>query len=79
VGHKWAEWYQYLSYNDVENLGKYFRRSWHAEYHFLTPVFRVIPIPRTWLRALIKAESALMRALPFLRRFAWITCFVGEF
>lgn len=77
-GFSYAEWRQYLRYEEIRNFAEEFSSYTHAEYHLVTPVFRVVPLPRAWLRRLIDLERSALRRLPFLARFAWLTCIVGR-
>ena len=75
-GFHYAEWRQYLRYEEIRNFAEEFSSYTHAEYHLVAPVFRVVPLPRAWLRRLIDLERSALRRFPFLARFAWLTCIV---
>ncbi len=69
---------RYVTYDELESYAPAFSRYEHREFHFLTPLFRVVPVPRAWLRRLVAWESrALARFRPLARR-AWLACVVGR-
>jgi len=77
-GFHYAEWRQYLRYGEIRNFAEEFSNYDHAEFHLISPIFRAFPIPRDRLRAFFARESRLLHRLPFLARFAWLTCIVGR-
>jgi len=77
-GVDWVTQAGYLTYDDVTSYARFFADYRHAEFHLLSPLFHVIPTPRPWLRFYVAAEAALLRAVPWLRRLAWLTCIVGR-
>lgn len=77
-GFSYAEWRQYLRLKEIRSFAKAFSSYGHAEFHLISPIFRAFPIPRDRLRAFFARESRLLHRLPFLARFAWLTCIVGR-
>ena len=77
-GLDWPATAGYLTYRDIESYAPLFSSYRHAEFHLASPVFHVLPLPRALLRLYLRCEAALLRALPFFRRVAWLTCIVGR-
>lgn len=78
LGEEWLGRANFLTLREIEAYAPLFSNYAHAEYHLVTPLLRVVPLPRAWLRRVIDFEHAALRRFPFLARFAWLTCIVGE-
>ncbi|HUU57080.1 MAG TPA: class I SAM-dependent methyltransferase [bacterium] len=78
LGHEWIQRVSFLTLGEVASYAPLFSAFSHAEYHVATPVLHVVPLPRAWLRRLVNLEHSALRRLPFLARFAWLTCIVGR-
>jgi ubiquinone/menaquinone biosynthesis C-methylase UbiE len=77
-GQKWIERVGYLTPAEIASYAPLFSTYDHAEYHLTTPAFHVVPVPRSWLRRIVEVEHRLLRRVPLLGRFAWLTCIVGR-
>jgi len=78
LGREWLARVNFLTRGEVASYAPLFSSYAHGEYHLLTPLFHVVPLPRAWLRRLIDLEHSALRRLPFVARFAWLTCIVGR-
>jgi ubiquinone/menaquinone biosynthesis C-methylase UbiE len=78
AGQTWIKRVGYLTWGEIESYAPLFSSYAHAEFHLFTPVFHVVPLPRPWLRWLVDLERAVLRRVPLLARFAWLTCIVGR-
>lgn len=77
-GAGWVRHVRYLTYDELESYADGFSRYEHREFHFLTPLFYVFPLPRPWLRRIVDWESRVLRRFRPLARLAWLTCVVGQ-
>ncbi|NIT35087.1 MAG: methyltransferase domain-containing protein [candidate division Zixibacteria bacterium] len=78
AGVEWVKRAAYVTYEELESYAPAFSRYAHGEFHLLTPLCRVIPLPRPLLRRLVAWESRILRRSRWLSRFAWLTCVVGQ-
>ncbi len=80
---KYSRELHYFSLSDIEAIGKEFEEMEHREFHLLSlgALFwqKVIPIPlfyRGTLHLLKLIDRILLRMLPILKRFCWITAMI---
>lgn len=80
---KYSRELHYFAIPDIEAIGKYFEEMEHREFHLLSlgALFwkRIIPIPvfyRWSLQFLKWIDRRLLRLLPLLKRFCWITAMI---
>lgn len=78
LGQEWLKRAHFLTLEEIESYAPLFSSYAHAEYHLATPLLRVAPLPRAWLRRLIDLEHSALHRFPSLARFAWLTCIVGR-
>ena len=74
---------RYFSVRDIETVGAEFEKSEHREFHLsaVSALFwqKCIPIPlfyRWSLRVLKAIDISVLKCLPFLNRFCWITAII---
>jgi SAM-dependent methyltransferase len=77
-GFRYAEWRQYLRPEEIRSYAEEFSAYEHAEYHLISPILRPFRVSRERLQRFFECERRLLRRFPFLARFAWLTCIVGE-
>lgn len=77
-GGEWVRPVGYLTYHELESYAPAFSRYEHGEFHLLTPLCYLFPVPRPWLRRIVEWESRVIRRFRLLARLAWLTCVVGE-
>ena len=77
-GAAWVRHVRYLTYDELESYAPAFSRYEHREFHLLTPLYRLLPLPRPWFRRIVEWESRRMKRFRPLARLAWLTCVVGK-
>ena len=80
---KYSDALHYFSLGDVEGVGAEFENLEHREFHLtaVSALFwqKCISIPRLYrwtLRILEEFDTLLLKCLPFLKRFCWITAMI---
>lgn len=83
ISKDYGERVNHLSLKDIGLISSHFRRAKHREYYLFSPlslfwlkVFRSERMFRRSLKRWSRVDNFLLKKLPFLRRFAWMTAII---
>ena len=74
---------RYFSVTDIETVGAEFEKLEHREFHLsavsctVLAEMQIYPTNYRWSLGILKAiDTSLLKCLPFLNRFCWITAMI---